>query len=536
MASDLPPPYSPPYPTQPHLPSPSGYRSPLTPTSPGTPSHRPTQPVPRFFQPRSPSISSRTNSGSGYASPISRTNSGAGAGPAGGSAASQRDDTARAARRRIAKETLATMKEGIYSAGGVSFNLRRRIREMKDDVRYYAPQERIPLPRATQKETHIEVVYSTTLDMARRLEKKFRREAAARAARGGETVILSPGASGDDDRWDWGIEKEKEKLGGSSSAVDRRTRGPQLDLPRIGILSSASPFEPAGNFLAGDDGQELSIARASTLSAALQTRTALPFYQIAIAENGKGNTRASAESAYHTHATVYAPGVSVIRDEQGAWTPPMAVDVITCTAVHAGDARSASSIDPAAVEAQIERITTERLKRVLTVFAAHSVGTLVLPAFGAGTFKNDVAAVARIYAALLLDPNAPFSGVFDRVYFSIMPADQYHSFKTAFLGAVPGSRRERGGAADMHRIQRGLSASSDVHGIASTRSARATTGSTQPRPPGQFDDGASVRDLSLENLRIVDDQDRRTSVMSRRHNQSMNDADDSQDGAELEYV
>ncbi|KAF8200352.1 hypothetical protein BJ912DRAFT_831411, partial [Pholiota molesta] len=196
----------------------------------------------------------------------------------------------------------------------------------------------------------------------------------------------------------------------------------EAQLPRIGILSSAAPTDPSANFLAGEDGQELSIARASTLSAALKTRTALPFYHPA--------TAGPAHGAYHTHALVYAPGVSVIRDEHGAWTPPMAVDVVTCTAVHAGDARAAAHPSRAAIEAQIARTTTARLSRVLAVFAAHGVGALVLPAFGAGNFRNDIAAVARVYAALLVGPTAPFAGVFDRVVFAITPEDQWRAFET----------------------------------------------------------------------------------------------------------
>ncbi|KJA22678.1 hypothetical protein HYPSUDRAFT_40767 [Hypholoma sublateritium FD-334 SS-4] len=363
-------------------------------------------------------------------------------------------DPARVARQKIARETLAAMAGGSYSVRGVQYDLTRRMNSMIEGVRVYGDDTRLEPPaRGTgEKPTQIEVLDMTTLNAVRWLDREASRK-----------VTAAPdGKDSEYGVWDYGVVYEKQPS-------HARTAGHPESSPRIGVLNSASPHIPGGDFRSGDAGQELSVSRASTLSAALETPAARPFYHAAEcsvedATSRRGGLQTSLAAAYHTHALVYTPGVTVIREETGGWTAPRDIDVITCTAVHAGDARAAAAqsyarsgsrshpsrpaptTSAAEVEDRIRTVTTARLRRILAAFAHHGVATLVLPAFGAGTFQHTPAAVARVYAELLLAPRAPFKDVFERVVFAIpgTPGEEFSAALWTSAGVSAGDGRGEG--------------------------------------------------------------------------------------------
>lgn len=347
---------------------------------------------------------------------------------------------------------------------GVQYDLTRRINSMIEGVRVYGDDTRLEPPAWGKGEQlkQIEVLNMTTLDAVRWLDREASRK-----------VTAAPdGKDAEYGAWDYGVVYEKQ------SPHARTADHPECGA-RIGVLNSASPHIPGGDFRTGDAGQELSVSRASTLSAALETPATRSFYRAAECSvedvtSSRGGLKTSLAAAYHTHALVYTAGVTVIREETGGWTLPRDIDVITCAAVHAGDARAAAAqsytrsgsrshpprpaptTSAAEVEDRIRTVTTERLRRVLAAFAHHGVATLVLPAFGAGTFQHTPAAVARVYAELLLAPRAPFKGVFERVIFAIpgTPGEEFSAALWTSAGARVGDGRGEGSRA-RHGERRG---------------------------------------------------------------------------------
>lgn len=197
---------------------------------------------------------------------------------------------------------------------------------------------------------------------------------------------------------------------------------------KIGVLNFASATLPGGGFLNGARAQEESIARSSTLYVSLTTSAARPFYAMHAADDRRG---------YYTHNMIYSPDVHLFRDDDGAWLPPLAVDVLTSPAVNAGQVRRQGRSTPAKLEERIQDTMHERMGRILALFERKKVRNLVLGSFGTGVFQNDVRAMAAIWYELLQAPGARFAGSFDRVVFAIPDESTAKQFHAGFRGKTP---------------------------------------------------------------------------------------------------
>ncbi|KAF5328836.1 hypothetical protein D9619_011688 [Psilocybe cf. subviscida] len=200
---------------------------------------------------------------------------------------------------------------------------------------------------------------------------------------------------------------------------------------KIGVLNFASATLPGGGFLTGARAQEESIARSSTLYVGLTTPAARPFYAANAADDRRG---------FYTHSMIYSPDVHLFRDDDGAWLPPLAVDVLTSPAVNAGQVRRQGRSTPAKLEERIQAEMHERMGRILALFERKKVRNLVLGSFGTGVFQNDVRAMAAIWHELLQAPGARFAGSFDHVVFAIPDESTAKQFQTGFRGRT--SRHE----------------------------------------------------------------------------------------------
>jgi uncharacterized protein (TIGR02452 family) len=200
---------------------------------------------------------------------------------------------------------------------------------------------------------------------------------------------------------------------------------PPQDLPRIGVLNFASATKPGGGFINGAQAQEESLARASTLYSSLMFAPAQAFYTM---------HKKDKKGGYYTHAMIYSPGVTFFRDDTGGWTEPRTADVLTCAAVNAGVARKTffGAVGGAKEEVRIERVMRERMGRILYAFEREGVRHCVLGSFGTGVFQNDVGMVARIWADLLVTPQARFANSFTQVAFAIIGRKTFEEFKEAF--------------------------------------------------------------------------------------------------------
>ena len=285
--------------------------------------------------------------------------------------------------KRIAEETLTAIREGSYPYKGVDNDLKEAIKEAESKTRYHSPNSSIKewasstKPKPTHSSpTHISILHISTLDAARLLDNVYK---------------SNPSEKG-----------------------------------KTGILNFASATKPGGGFKNGAEAQEESIARSSTLYTALNTQQAQQFYKLHNRENAEN------AAAYYSHSMIYSPNISIFRDDDGNWTYPFLVDVLSCAAVNAGEVRKANGPITSGQDVEIEKEMSERMGRILYLFERKGVQNIILGTFGTGVFRNSVTTVARIWAHLLLVPEARFKDSFDRVIFAITGEETFIDFQSAF--------------------------------------------------------------------------------------------------------
>ncbi|KAF8901078.1 hypothetical protein CPB84DRAFT_1815307 [Gymnopilus junonius] len=296
------------------------------------------------------------------------------------------DESRRNDLKRIAEETLQVIDvDGMYPYKGVDQELRPRLKEAIRGTKFYPPDSPVALwattkldPSRTPSPAHISVLNVSTLDAARLLQNAYK-------------------------------------------------NNPREHGLVTGLLNFASATKPGGGFKNGAEAQEESIARSSTLYPTLVSKEGSKFYKLHKAESAQNS------AAYYSHAIIYSPKVTVFRDDDGVWTYPFEVDVLSCAAVNAGELRK--SLDgpiTSGLEVFIEKEMTERMGRILYVFEQHGIRNLVLGTFGTGVFRNNVATVARIWAQLLITADARFKDSFDRIIFAVTGEETFAEFQNAF--------------------------------------------------------------------------------------------------------
>jgi len=208
--------------------------------------------------------------------------------------------------------------------------------------------------------------------------------------------------------------------------LSRTLRNNPHEHQSIGVLNFASATKPGGGFQNGAQAQEESIARSSILFPTLLTDNAQNFYNV---------HKSDARNPYYTHSIIYSPGVEVFRDDDGGWTKPIAVDVLTSAAVNAEEVRQSNHARQrgrTATEQEIESVMKERMAQILFLFEERGVRNLVLGSFGTGVFQNDIRVVARLWAELLSVPGCRFGRSFDRAFFAILGRKTFVDFGNAF--------------------------------------------------------------------------------------------------------
>ena len=294
------------------------------------------------------------------------------------------DESHRSALKKIAEETLTAIHERRYPYKGVDHDLTEAVKDAESKTVYYPSNSSAIKQWASSTKpnpthslpTHISILHITTLDAARLLANVYK----------------------------------------SKPSDDGRT----------GILNFASATKPGGGFLNGAEAQEESIARSSTLYHALKSEEAQKFYKLHTRENAEN------AAAYYSHGMIYSPNISIFRDDDGNWTYPFVVDVLSCAAVNAGEVRKANGVISSGQEVGIEKEMGERMGRILYLFERKGVRNIILGTFGTGVFGNNVATVARIWAHLLLLPEARFKDSFERVFFAITGEETFTDFRSAF--------------------------------------------------------------------------------------------------------
>ncbi|MFJ7996314.1 TIGR02452 family protein [Streptomyces sp. NPDC096310] len=191
--------------------------------------------------------------------------------------------------------------------------------------------------------------------------------------------------------------------GESSLDAARRLTAADPGAP-VAVLNFASARNPGGGYLNGAQAQEEALCRASALYATL--RAAPEFY---------AHHRADRDPFY-TDRVIHSPGVPVFRDDRGRLLDtPYRVGFLTSPAPNAGVIARRAPEDVHRIPAAL----AARAERVLETAVAGGYRRLVLGAWGCGVFRNDPAAVAGAFRALLTGAGR-FAGAFDETVFAVL--------------------------------------------------------------------------------------------------------------------
>ena len=183
---------------------------------------------------------------------------------------------------------------------------------------------------------------------------------------------------------------------------------------RTCILNFASSVAPGGGVLTGEQAQEESICRVSTLYFALSDQeTAGKFYDYhwELIRAGQMNRR-------NRDDIVYTPGVVAVRDdangetmmEENDW---YCMDVITCAAPDVRQLGDKAQFSPTLDE--LRTLHENRWRCILAAAARHEADVLILGAFGCGVFANPPELVVEAFNNVL--PN--FRNYFETIEFAV---------------------------------------------------------------------------------------------------------------------
>ncbi|KAL0238700.1 hypothetical protein PCE1_004392 [Barthelona sp. PCE] len=176
---------------------------------------------------------------------------------------------------------------------------------------------------------------------------------------------------------------------------------------KVGCLNFASAKNAGGGVLSGAGAAEESICRASGLYPCLEPCST--YY---------ATNRRTKDGVYTDHL-IYSPLVPCIKNDDGCLLYEKSlVSFITMPAVNAGVVRKRYTGD-ISVEQYITQIMSRRIRMVLHVAAKQGLKRLVLGAWGAGVFQNDVDMIASEFAEALQNPESPYHNVFEKVTFAV---------------------------------------------------------------------------------------------------------------------
>lgn len=196
---------------------------------------------------------------------------------------------------------------------------------------------------------------------------------------------------------------------------------------KVCILNFASSVSPGGGVLTGEQAQEESICRVSTLYFSLSDAdTAGKFY-----DRHWELIRANKMNRRNSDDIIYTPGVIVVRNDsadevmlsENEW---YMIDVITCAAPDLRAVGDKTEYYPE--ESELFREFVKRWRCILSAGAKNHVDVLILGAFGCGVFGNPPELVAKAFCEAAKD----FQNYFDTVEFAIFSPGEYNANYRAF--------------------------------------------------------------------------------------------------------
>lgn len=169
------------------------------------------------------------------------------------------------------------------------------------------------------------------------------------------------------------------------------------------VLNFASATNPGGGVVNGSSAQEECICRCTTLYPCLNNDAMWTAFYAPHRKNA---------TPLYNNDCIYTPNVCAFKSDI-TFPEPLpkeewwCVNILTCAAPnlrerpsnamnpHAGD--NAAQITPS----ELERLLTERIRRIFEIAAYNGNEVLILGAFGCGAFKNPPQIVARVFNAVM---------------------------------------------------------------------------------------------------------------------------------------
>lgn len=197
---------------------------------------------------------------------------------------------------------------------------------------------------------------------------------------------------------------------------------------KVCILNFASSVAPGGGVLTGEQAQEESICRVSTLYFALSDpETAGKFYDYhwELIRAGKMNRR-------NRDDIIYTPGIIAVRDDANgeamlAGEDWYEMDVITCAAPDLRQLGDAAQFSPTSEE--LRTLHETRWRCILAAAAKHQADVLILGAFGCGVFANPPEVVVDAFNRVLPEFRNHFQTIEFAVHTARMDAPNYRGFR-----------------------------------------------------------------------------------------------------------
>lgn len=191
---------------------------------------------------------------------------------------------------------------------------------------------------------------------------------------------------------------------------------------KIGCLNFASAKNPGGGFLSGAQAQEESLARASTLYP-----TQMKFFNEMYEYNRKRSTY------LYSDRMIYSPKVCFIKDDNDLLlTSPYCMDILTSPAVNIGAMIQNKKDEEFPL---IEKTMLNRIDKILALFYANNIDTLILGAWGCGVFRNNPEDIAR-YFAHFLSSKGKYACAFNNIIFAVLDRsknkENYRAFEKVF--------------------------------------------------------------------------------------------------------
>lgn len=199
---------------------------------------------------------------------------------------------------------------------------------------------------------------------------------------------------------------------------------------KVCVLNFAFATNPGGGVVNGSSAQEECICRCTTLYPCLNTNQMWNVFY--------SPHRKTANPLYNNDC-IYTPNVCVFKSDtnfpellqkENWWS----VNILTCAAPNLRE-RPSNMMNPHAgkvaakiTPSELEKLLTERIRRIFEVAVANKNEVLILGAFGCGAFKNPPEIVARVFNKVMQDYLCYFDTIEYAVYHTEREMANYDAF------------------------------------------------------------------------------------------------------------